>query len=159
MNSKEIQENEKDFTNPEFADLFESSSQEDEIRHEARVIMYRFMSEVERLIDEKNINKKELASLIGTSPSYITQLFKGNKLLNLETAAKFQRAFNIKFDIKAYPKDAIIKDKIIYTTTIIVAEGNQYTYNYNAYGDYHGYSPIYETLQPTQFHLRVTKGE
>jgi len=112
MNSKEIQENEKDFTNPEFADLFESSSQEDEIRHEARVIMYRFMSEVERLIDEKNINKKELASLIGTSPSYITQLFKGNKLLNLETAAKFQRAFNIKFDIiRIKTEDEIAKQE------------------------------------------------
>src|SRR6185312_10040127 len=112
MNSKEIQENEKDFTNPEFADLFESSSQEDEIRHEARVIMYRFMSEVERLIDEKNINKKELASLIGTSPRYITQLFKGNKLLNLETAAKFQRAFNIKFDIiRIKTEDEIAKQE------------------------------------------------
>jgi len=39
--------------------------------------------------------------MIGTSASYITQLFRGNKIINLETIAKFQKIFDIKFEIKA----------------------------------------------------------
>ena len=61
--------------------------------------MYRFLSEVEILTEERKMTKKELAEKIGTSASYITQLYRGNKLLNLATIAKFQKALGITFNI------------------------------------------------------------
>ena len=64
-----------------FESAFSSIDAKEDFEHNARMIMYRFLSEVERISDEKNLNRKELAALIGTSPSYITQLFRGNKKL------------------------------------------------------------------------------
>ena len=72
-----------------------------DLDYETRMIMYRLLSEVQRLMEEKNISKKELASKIGTSSSYITQLFRGNKIINLATIAKMQDALNFKFEITA----------------------------------------------------------
>lgn len=71
------------------------------LAHETRMVQFRFLSEIDRLMDERNFSKKELAKAIGTSPSYITQLFKGTKPLNLETIAKFQKIFGVKFDVEA----------------------------------------------------------
>ena len=72
-----------------------------DLDNEKLMIQYRFLSEVERLMEEKDWNKKILAKKIKTSPSYITQLFQGSKPLNIETISKFQFAFDIKFDIIA----------------------------------------------------------
>ena len=47
---------------------------------DAQVLMYRFLTEVEKITEEKNISRRQLAKLVGTSPSYITQLFQGNKV-------------------------------------------------------------------------------
>jgi transcriptional regulator with XRE-family HTH domain len=52
-------------------------------------------------VDGKIIKNKELASKLGVSPSYITQLFNGDKLLNFTMLAKLQRVFNVTFEIKA----------------------------------------------------------
>lgn len=68
---------------------------------DTRMIMYRFLSEVERIIEERGINRKTLARMLNTSPSYITQLFRGNKIINLETLAKIQKALGISFEISA----------------------------------------------------------
>jgi transcriptional regulator with XRE-family HTH domain len=79
--------------------------QEQDIDHEAKMIMYRFLSEVERVSEDMHLNRKEIAARIGTSASYITQLFRGNKLINMHTIAKFQELLNIKFEIKAIPNN------------------------------------------------------
>lgn len=68
---------------------------------DAQVLMYRFLSEVEKITEEKNISRKSLAKLVGTSPSYITQLFQGNKIISLELLGRIQRALDIKFEINA----------------------------------------------------------
>lgn len=84
-----------------FLDLLSFKSYEDEIQHDSQMLMYRFLSEVEILMERNNMTKKKLAEKIGTSASYITQLYRGNKPLNMETIAKFQKVFNITFEIKA----------------------------------------------------------
>lgn len=88
-----------------FYNAFLSIDSKEELEHDTKMLMYRFLSEIERLSEEKVINRKELARLIGTSASYITQLFRGNKILNLETIAKFQKVFDINFEIKAIPNE------------------------------------------------------
>jgi len=70
-------------------------------KFDARMLMYRFLSEVERITDERNISRKELAKLAGTSPSFITQLFQGNKIASLEFLSKLEKALDIQFSITA----------------------------------------------------------
>jgi len=84
---------------PGYEDLliFEDINEED--RHNAVMIMFKFLSVIEDVTKDKKLSRKKLAELIGTSPSYITQLFRGDKLMNLLTIAKFERVLNIEFNI------------------------------------------------------------
>jgi transcriptional regulator with XRE-family HTH domain len=84
----------------EFKHLFEFKNDYDEIEHEASMLMFKFLSEIE-IVNNNRFSKKELGKLIGTSPSYITQLFRGDKLINMLTLAKFQKALGIEFDVIA----------------------------------------------------------
>lgn len=87
-----------------FEPILSFKNEEEELYHESRMIMFRILSEVERLCEENGMKKKDLAKAIGTSPSYVTQLFNGDKLINLETIAKLQKVFNIVFHLEAKPK-------------------------------------------------------
>lgn len=98
--------NEKYSISPEFEDLFKFENEEQELEHDAKMIMFRFLSEIEKINNGKNIKNKDLADIFGTSKSYITQLLRGDKLINLLKIAKLQEAYDITFDIKAiYNKD------------------------------------------------------
>ncbi len=70
---------------PGFEDLFSFKNKEEELEHEAKMIMFRFLSELDKVFAEKPIRKKDLAAAIKTSASFITQLYQGNKLVNLLT--------------------------------------------------------------------------
>jgi transcriptional regulator with XRE-family HTH domain len=87
----------------QFQDLIRKSDETVDIDFLADMIMYRFLSEIEILTDERKMTRKELAQKIGTSASYITQLYRGSKLLNLTTIAKLEKVFDITFEIKAIP--------------------------------------------------------
>lgn len=75
-----------------------------DLEFETRMINYRFLSIVDEKMEELDLSKKDLAEAIGTSASYITQLFNGNKILNLITVAKLQNALNIKFKVSDHNK-------------------------------------------------------
>jgi transcriptional regulator with XRE-family HTH domain len=82
--------------------LFSFSDEKEELAYEAHMLMFRFLSEVEKIHSEDNtLKNKDLASKLDVSPSYITQLFKGDKLLNFTMLAKIQKVYNITFEIKA----------------------------------------------------------
>jgi transcriptional regulator with XRE-family HTH domain len=97
---------------PEFEELFTFSGKEEELEHEAKMIMFRFLSELEKMADAGKIKKKDLAKKIGTSASYITQLFNGDKLTNLITLAKMQLAYDFTFEIKAAPNGIAYETKV-----------------------------------------------
>ena len=105
---------------PEFEELFSFNSEKEEIEHEAKMMMFRFLSEVEKL--NSTIKKKELVKALDTSASYITQLFNGDKLINLKTLAKIQKAYNISFEIKAVSNLKIYKHEKILSNIQQVAE-------------------------------------
>ena len=84
-----------------FVNLLAFKSNEEEIKHKATMLMYRFLSEIEVLTEERKMTRKELAQKIGTSASFLTQLYRGSKLLNLTTIAKLEKALGITFTIKA----------------------------------------------------------
>jgi plasmid maintenance system antidote protein VapI len=86
--------------NPEYEALFSFGSKKEKIEHNAQMISYRILSEVEKVCEEKKIKKKALAEMVGTSRSYITQLFRGTKQVNTDIMARFEEALDISFQIK-----------------------------------------------------------
>jgi len=84
---------------PAFDELFSFSSEAEKIEHRAQMISFRILSEVQKICDEQNIKMKELAALVNTSASYITQLFRGNKQVNTAFMARFEEAMDMVFDI------------------------------------------------------------
>lgn len=89
-----------------YEDLFSFRNEKEELDFEAHMIMFRFLSEVEKISSDHRILKnKDLAAKLSVSSSYITQLFNGNKLLNFTMLAKIQKAYNITFEIRARKND------------------------------------------------------
>lgn len=93
--------NEKYNIDPEFEDLFSFKSEEEQLEHDAKMIMFRFFNELEKLEIDAPIRNKDIAEIFGSSKSYVTQLMRGDKLINLLKIAKLQKSYDIIFEIKA----------------------------------------------------------
>lgn len=73
---------------------------EEDYDNEAKVIASKILSEVDFIIDKKKLTRKKVAELIGTSASYLTQIYRGNKLLNFTTLAKLKKKLDFNIEIK-----------------------------------------------------------
>ena len=82
----------------EFQKLFEKSPEE-HVEHRAQMLSYIFLGEAQKAMDRKGWTRKQLANEIGTSASYLTQLFRGDRLLNFKTVAKIEYALDLKYGI------------------------------------------------------------
>ena len=82
-----------------FDEILDHKSKEEALAHDAAMLSFRFISEINKIMLEKGMSKKMLASQVGISPSYVTQLFNGGKLVNCEILARFQKILNITFEI------------------------------------------------------------
>ena len=90
-----------------FDQIFDSFTEKEKNENDAKLIMFRFLSIIEEKCESLGLNRKQLAEKVGTSASYITQLYRGDKLVNMLTLAKFQKALDLEFDIaekKSYEK-------------------------------------------------------
>lgn len=83
----------------EFDSIFNFENKEDKWEVEAKILASKFLSIIQKELDKNDGNRKELAESIGTSASYITQLFRGNKYPNFLTLAKIKEVLNIDFNI------------------------------------------------------------
>ena len=81
--------------------LFNSKTEDQLIERDALMLQANYLSEIERLTKEKGINRKDIAVRIKTSPSYLTQVFRGDKPLNFITLAKIKRALDLRFEVTA----------------------------------------------------------
>jgi len=90
-----------------FDSLFEFSDEKDRNEIDAKAIMARFLSELEPVIEKRGLKRKALAEMIGTSPSYLTQLYRGHKLINLLTLAKLERELDVRFSIGLEAKETL----------------------------------------------------
>jgi ribosome-binding protein aMBF1 (putative translation factor) len=89
-------------------------SKEDRLEHDSKILMFKFLSLIEQEMSKSEMSKKELAALLNTSPSYVTQIFRGQKTINLLTLAKLQQIFEIEFKIvseKVAGKSRILEGK------------------------------------------------
>jgi len=80
-----------------FAGLFDNRTEEQKQEDAAQLLSFRFLSEVERLMNERGLTRRQLASMVGTSASYITQLFRGDRLINMDILARFERVLEVRF--------------------------------------------------------------
>lgn len=85
-----------------FKSLLSSKNEDERLKHDAFILMSGYLSEIERMQRTIGINRKELARRIKTSPSYLTQVFRGDKPLNFDTVAKIQNELKIKFNVNAF---------------------------------------------------------
>src|SRR5690625_363008 len=82
----------------EFQKLSEKSHEE-KVEHRAQMLSYIFMSEAQKAMDRKGWTRKQLADEIGTSANYLTQIFRGDRLLNFKMVAKIEYALDLKYGI------------------------------------------------------------
>ncbi|MFZ4414881.1 MAG: helix-turn-helix domain-containing protein [Bacteroidales bacterium] len=82
-----------------FDQIFNSFTEKEQNENDAKLIMFRFLSIIEEKCEVLGLNRKQLAEKVGTSPSYITQLYRGDKLINMLTLAKFQKVLDLEFEI------------------------------------------------------------
>jgi transcriptional regulator with XRE-family HTH domain len=87
-----------------FKDKFDKIKDENLTYLDALVLQDRFVSEIQKKMEESNYTKKKLANNIGVSASYITQVFRGNKFFNLNLLAAIQNILDIDFKIQAVEK-------------------------------------------------------
>lgn len=89
----------------EFEELFGARSEAEQAAEDALLLGFRFLSIIDRLMEERGMSKKALAEKVGATPSYITQLFRGNVRVNLEFIAKAEKALGIRFQVGLDLKD------------------------------------------------------
>jgi transcriptional regulator with XRE-family HTH domain len=72
-------------------------NQDEADQYEAEKLQLDIIAQLQEYMELNKITKADLAKKLNISKSFITQLFSGDKLLNLKILAKLQRRFNIKF--------------------------------------------------------------
>lgn len=85
-----------------FDELFNSITPEEQIEHEAQLLAFRFLSIIDAEMEAQNISKKALAERVGTSQSFITQLFRGDRKPNWTILAKMQKALGLQFTVSTH---------------------------------------------------------
>jgi hypothetical protein len=82
-----------------FEKLLAFENDKEKLEFEASKIHLDFIVDLSGIMEEKGISKSMLAEQLGTSKSYISQLFSGDKLINLILLARIQRIFQINFNV------------------------------------------------------------
>ncbi len=83
----------------QFDELSKEAINANKYQIEADLLAARFIDIIIQQIETKNITRKELAKMIGTSASYITQVFSADKTINFITLAKIKDVLGIDFAI------------------------------------------------------------
>jgi len=87
-----------------FEDLLTPKTKEDQFELKAQQLAMGFLSLIDEAMENKRIKKKNLAAKVGTSASYITQLFSANRMPNFDIIAKMADATGVDFVITTKEK-------------------------------------------------------
>ncbi|MES2277970.1 MAG: helix-turn-helix transcriptional regulator [Bacteroidota bacterium] len=89
----------------EFDELLSFNTEKEELSHDAVMLSLKFISEINELLQEnQHYSKKDIAEYLNTSPSFVTQLFKGDRKLSMDLLAKFQKLLKTEFSISTCEK-------------------------------------------------------
>ena len=94
---------EKHLVDSEFDALFDLPDQEQKVV-DAKVLAAQFLAVVRQTLEAHDLNRKDFAALLGTSASWLTQLFRGDKLPSLTMLSRMANVLDIKFDIRQRDK-------------------------------------------------------
>lgn len=84
-------------------DVLGFESDQDREEFEAERLQLDILHTVSQQMERCNLTKSELASRLGVSRSYISQLFAGDTPLNLRTLAKLERVLGGRFRVGIVP--------------------------------------------------------
>lgn len=96
-----------------FKDTFKAAEEQDEFWSELATL--EFTSQLSTLMQKLNISKVELARRLGTSPAYVTKVFRGDANFTLRSMVKLTRALGGTFspEISFEPEQVVEVDNII----------------------------------------------
>ena len=83
-------------------------SPNERIEHDAQILIFRILGRIDQAMKDQNISKKKLAKNVGTSASFINQLFRGDRRLNWSMLAKMSQVLNLKFKVMT---DELIQER------------------------------------------------
>ena len=86
-----------------FARVLNDFSEEERLEMEALAIGHAYLSEAQRIMDERNMLRKDLAERMKVSASFLTQLFRGDRPVSDYHKAQLARIFNIRWELGAVP--------------------------------------------------------
>lgn len=86
-----------------FKELFASAKKTDAYWVEKAILQ--FTMDLYAEMEKQRKSKSDLAALLGTSPAYITKVFRGNANFTIESMIKLTRALDCHLDIKVTHND------------------------------------------------------
>lgn len=95
-------------------DFLSFDSEKERIDFKASVIQLDILNSIQKLMDQTNMTRAELAKKLNVSPAFVSRIFSGDKLINLKTIAQFQEIFNHKFMPVFIPYPDFKENKIEY---------------------------------------------
>jgi len=99
--------NSNDDIEKRFKTLLKIKNENEKIQIKAEMLHLNIINEISQLMDKRSISKTQLADKLNVSKSYITQLFTGDKLINLKLLSQIQVIFDVSFTIQ--PKENLKK--------------------------------------------------
>jgi ribosome-binding protein aMBF1 (putative translation factor) len=97
MSSKNIKSKNK--SEERMKDILDFKNEQEKEEFELKMLSLQIVNAISDVMQYYGWNKAKLAEEMGTSKSYITQLFKGDKIVNLNFIAKLKRILKIKLNI------------------------------------------------------------
>ena len=89
---------------------FKSSNQKAKLEEE--LLSLKFIATIEELLEQNDVNRSDLANILDTSKSYVSQVFSGDKMINIRILAKIQRALNVSFKLYAVDNNRFQFEKV-----------------------------------------------
>src|SRR5688572_29347803 len=85
-------------------DLASFHTKDEKYEFKTDVLQVNIIQQIQELMDQKGLKKKDLAEYLNVSKSRITQLFSGDKRINLKTIVQFSDLFDAIPEIKIINK-------------------------------------------------------
>ena len=86
--------------------------------YEREALAFEASELISRLMEERQVSKTDLARLVGTSKSHVTQVLSGSRNMTLRTLADLAFALGHKLEIRSLPqprKDRVVSQKSLRT--------------------------------------------
>jgi transcriptional regulator with XRE-family HTH domain len=89
---------------------FKSSNQKAKLEEE--LLSLKFIATIEEILEQNDVNRSDLANILDSSKSYVSQVFSGDKMVNIRILAKIQRALNVSFKLYAVDNNRFQFEKV-----------------------------------------------